>query len=97
MTRERIHCIRFTDSEWEAIHERAVRCGMAFGAYMRSVSLGSIPRQRRQLREDILIQHLARLGNNLNQIARRLNTGLPVAECEIRDGIRRINELLEKF
>jgi hypothetical protein len=37
--------------------------------FVRESSLGAVPRARRQPFADELIRHLARIGNNLNQLA----------------------------
>ena len=97
MTKTRRHTIRFTPRQWEQIHQRARDCGCAFGTYVRGAALGTMPRERRRLREERALYHLARIGNNLNQIARRLNSGIPVAESEIRTAMDRVNQLLEEF
>ncbi len=41
---------------------------------MRETALGSVPRARPQLVEKELIYHLSRIGSNVNQIARFVNT-----------------------
>ena len=97
MSKTRRHTVRFTERQWLQIRDRARQCGCAFGTYVRGAALGAVPRERRRLREERALYHLARAGNNLNQIARRLNSGLPVADSEIRTAIDRVNQLLEEF
>jgi hypothetical protein len=97
MNKTRIHCIRFTEAEWSLIHDRAQRCGQSFSAYLRQVGLGAIPRQKPGAVEEKVLYHLARVGNNLNQIARKANSGIPVPESEIREALKQHLEVLEAF
>ena len=62
--------IRYRDSEWELIVARARECRKPPARYVREVSLGVIPRARRNRIEEGIIHQLGRIGNNLNQLAR---------------------------
>ena len=62
--------IRYQDSEWDLIVARARECRKPPARYVREVSLGVIPRARRNRIEDAIIHQLGRIGNNLNQLAR---------------------------
>jgi hypothetical protein len=75
--------IRFSPSQWEQIQEYALRCGMKPTTYVRHMALRSVPRQRRRAKESDIVYHLGRIGNNLNQLARRHNSGEPVAREEV--------------
>ncbi len=70
----RIRSVRvfLSDSEHEALRGRAGK--MALSCYLRESGLGEGPKKVRK-NEDIntLIQQFARVGNNLNQIARVFN------------------------
>jgi hypothetical protein len=66
--------IRYHAAEVTAVRERARICGAPLARYVRDVSLGAIPRERRQRATDEAIRHLARIGNNLNQLAREANS-----------------------
>lgn len=78
---------RVTPDEKAAFLARADRAGMATAAFMRAVAIGEPgPRARRRPPVDHvairqLLGELGRVGNNLNQIARALNSeekiGLP--------------------
>ena len=59
--------------------ERARACGLQRGRYVRETSLGAVPRG---LGDKQLLHQLARIGNNLNQLAKSANEGqaLPVAQ-----------------
>jgi len=66
--------IRYHAAEHSAVRERARICGVPLARYVRDVSLGAMPRERRQRATDEAIRHLARIGNNLNQLAREANS-----------------------
>lgn len=61
--------IRFRPEELAAVMERARACGTPVAKYIREVAIGVTPRARRTQANAELIQHLARIGNNLNQLA----------------------------
>jgi hypothetical protein len=65
--------IRYHTAEAATVRERARICGAPLARYVRQVSLGALPRERRHRATDELIRHLARIGNNLNQLAREAN------------------------
>lgn len=81
--RQRMKSVRaaVTPDEYSAIQERARRCGLSAGAYLRACALGdSGPRAKRAppVHRELLGEALAslnRVGNNLNQIAKQLNSG----------------------
>lgn len=73
--------VRMTPDESAAITERAQNAGLSTGAYLRACALGdSGPRAKRAppVNRELLGEALAslnRVGNNLNQIAKQLNSG----------------------
>lgn len=69
-SRRTVRKIRYHDCEWDQIVARARDCRMPPSRYVREVSLGSIPRARRNRITDELILQLGRIGNNLNQLTR---------------------------
>lgn len=97
--------VRLSDDEHAALDALASRSGMAAGAFMRAAAFGEAgPRAQRRPPADHkalrqILGELGRIGNNINQIARRLNTGekahLPSLEqalaayVQIRDAIFR--------
>ena len=90
--------VRLSPEDRDALSERAVICGKPISTYMRTVSLGSVPKARPGHLERKAIYHLSRIGNNLNQLARTANaTGrLPHArliEAAIEELTRAIEEL----
>lgn len=86
-TRQRRHLEQFRtdDKEHAALHEKARACGLSFGAYIRTATLGEAgPRARRRAPVDVSalmegVVALNRVGNNQNQIARALNELLLIA------------------
>ena len=83
--------VRLTPVESAALHDRARRAGLSTGAYLRACALGdSGPRAKRAppLNRELLGDALAslnRVGNNLNQIAKHLNTGGHPNHSQIAD------------
>ena len=81
--RQRLKSVRaaVTSAEYSAIQERAQNAGLSTGAYLRACALGdSGPRAKRAppVNRALLGEALAslnRVGNNLNQIAKHLNSG----------------------
>jgi len=73
--------VRLTPEEHARVQERADKSGMRLGALFRAAVLGDAgPRARRHIpiNDRLLLRtlgELGRVGNNLNQIARRLNAG----------------------
>lgn len=78
--RNRRIIIRCTDSEYATIIDRADRAGLFASGYVRAIALGNPgPRALRRPpvdRQELvrLLGELGRVGNNLNQIARALNS-----------------------
>lgn len=73
--------VRLSKDERDALDALASRSGLAAGAFMRAAAFGDAgpraqrrpPVDHRALRQ--LLGECGRVGNNLNQIARRLNEG----------------------
>ena len=89
--RNRRISLRYTDDELNRIAAKADRAGLAVAAFLRASALGGDagPRSRRRPPADHkalrqLLGECGRVGNNLNQIARRLNEGGPVNIPELR-------------
>jgi hypothetical protein len=80
-----------------AIRRRALACGLTLSSYLRQIALGTIPRARPSQVQLEAIYHLARIGNNLNQLtkaaherriyvlSRRLDETLTAVERAIRE------------
>jgi hypothetical protein len=65
--------IRYQEHEAQVVRERARVCGLPIARFVREVSLGAVPKERRHRVLDELIRQLARIGNNLNQLAHQAN------------------------
>lgn len=74
--------VRVSSGELHVIAERAEECGKGTSTYMREVALGSVPRARPRRVEQQAIHQLARIGNNLNQLARAANASRRVELTE---------------
>lgn len=94
--RDRIVSVRYYAEEWDRVLARAAECGLPPSRYVRERSLGESPRARPGAADRTLNRHLSRLGNNLNQIARRLNSYQPVAQTEILETAALIRSTLEQ-
>ena len=94
-TRQRTETLfaRVTPDEKSAIQARADRAGLASAAFLRAVALGEAgPRARRRPPVDHvvirqLLGELNRVGNNINQIARSLNSGEDLDMPELREAL----------
>jgi len=85
--------VRLTKDERATLETLSSRSGMAAGAFMRAAAFGDAgPRARRRPTADHrtlrqLLGECGRIGNNINQIARRLNQGETVSLPEIREAL----------
>ena len=61
--------IRFRESEYARIAERARECGLTPARYIRETALGTAPKARHNHLEMEMIRELSRIGNTLNQLA----------------------------
>lgn len=94
--RDRIVSVRFYAEEWDRVLARAAECGLPPSRFVRESSLGEYPRARPGAVDRSLDRHLSRIGNNLNQIARRLNSYQPVAQTEILETAALVRATLEE-
>jgi hypothetical protein len=92
-----IRGIRFSPKQWARIKEHALHCDLKPTTYVRQTALGVVPRQRRRAYESDIVYHLGRLGNNLNQLARRHNSGEPVARAEVLAAVEKIRAVLRRL
>jgi hypothetical protein len=89
--------VRFTEQEFAEIAGKADKAGFATAAFLRAAALGSPgPRaQRRPPADHVALRqilgHCGRIGNNLNQIAKRLNEGGSVDIPELRAALAAYN------
>ncbi len=101
--RQRLKSVRaaVTPAEYSVIQERAQNAGLSTGAYLRLLALGhSGPRAKRAppVNRELLGEALAslnRVGNNLNQIAKQLNSGGHPDRAAMADSRADLTAILE--
>lgn len=82
--------VRVTPEERDAIDALAMQKGLTVGAFLRAAALGnSGPRAKTRIPVDEallrqLLGQIGKVGGNLNQIAKRLNTGGAATASEVR-------------
>ncbi len=86
--------MRFHDDEWQQLLERARACGVQRGRYVRESALGVVPRG---LGDQQLLHQLARIGNNLNQLAKRANEGQVLPQGEILECLREVHAAAKRI
>ena len=89
--RRRTIGVRVTEAEEAELRERAQAARLSVGAYLRRRALGQRVRIAAELRE------LNRIGVNLNQMARALNSGAVSLPAEIQAAVERVGELVAKL
>ena len=99
VTKNIIKRLRLTDAEWSAIEKKLKETGMTFSKFALSSMLSR--RIRLPIEREFLVE-LSRHGNNLNQVAVKLNSGESLDRVALRvlaDAntiLRRIYEMLGK-
>ena len=82
--------VRVTEAEAEELQERAQGARLSVGAYLRRRGLGQRSLGAAELRE------LNRIGVNLNQMARAMNSGAG-APAGTREAVERVSELVARL
>ena len=92
--------VRLTKDERARLDDLSSRSGLAAGAFMRAATFGDTgPRAKRRPPADHvalrqILGHCGRIGNNLNQIAKRLNEGGGAAPIrELREALAAILDI----
>lgn len=86
--------VRLTSEEHAEIVRKADKAGIATAAFLRATALGDAgPRAKRRPPADYqtlrrVLGELGRIGNNLNQIAHRLNMNQSIHLPELRDALK---------
>ena len=99
ITKNIIKKLRLTDAEWSAIEKKLKETGMTFSKFALSSMLS---RRIRLPIERELLTELSKQGNNLNQVAAKLNSGESLDSVGLRiladtnTILRRIYEMLGK-
>lgn len=84
MIRDTVLKIRLSQNERSVIDKRAGR--MSAAAYLRECAINRAPTAIPEINQKTLLE-LSRIGNNLNQIARRANAGFQIDHIELRQQI----------
>ena len=71
--------LRLHPEELAHITARAEACGLKPARFIREAALGPMPKARHHAETDRLLHALARIGRNLEQVARLTRTGLGAA------------------
>lgn len=91
--------VRLSKAERDRLDELASKSGLAAGAFMRAAAFGDAgPRaQRRPPVDHVLLRqilgNLGKVGSNVNQIARQMNSGEQAAVPELREALAAYLEL----
>ena len=90
--------VRVTEAEAEELQERAQGARLSVGAYLRRRGLGQRVRLGAERRLGAAeLRELNRIGVNLNQMARALNSGAVSSPAETQAVVERVGELVAKL
>jgi hypothetical protein len=91
--------VRVNEKELTQLRGRARAAGLSVSRYLIESGLKSMPPlpAEEQAQRQRAIFHARKIGTNLNQIARQLNSQLPVAEEELAAALSAAREALERL
>ena len=90
--------VRVTEAEAEELRERAQAARLSMGAYLRRRALGQRVRILSERRLGAAeLRELNRIGVNLNQMARAMNSGAVSSPAETQAAVERVGELVAKL
>ena len=90
--------VRVTEAEAAELRERAQAARLSMGAYLRRRGLGQRARTTAERRLGAAeLRELNRIGVNLNQMARALNSGAVSSPAETQAAVERVGELVAKL
>ena len=90
--------VRVTEAEAEELRERAQAARLSVGSYLRRRALGQRVRSAVERRLGASeLRELNRIGVNLNQMARALNSGAVSSPAETQAAVERVGELVAKL
>ena len=90
--------VRVTAAEAAELRERAQAARLSMGAYLRRRALGQRVRSAVERRLGAAeMRELNRIGVNLNQMARSLNSGAVSSPAETQEEVERVGELVAKL
>lgn len=82
--------IRLTETEWNELQQRKTK---SLAGWLRDLGLGAVPICQA---DPDLIRHIARIGSNLNQIARHANTEKQL-DTQVLNEMAQANALLDQL
>ena len=95
--------VRVTPEEKDALTQNAARAGLPVGAYARQVLLNvPPPRQLRRPQAEFrdiakMLAEVGKIGSNVNQIARKLNSGESPERTAITDAARAVISIRDRL
>ena len=98
----RVITVRVSEGDYQAINENASGAGLTVGTYIRDCVLQApqTARRRRPLADvaalSTLHAQMRRVGGNLNQIARGVNTGEEKAVTDLPDTLAELQQLMQR-
>ena len=96
--RRRTIGVRVTEAEEAELRERAQAARLSMGAYLRRRALDQRVRSAVERRLGAAeLRELNRIGVNLNQMARALNSGAVSSPAETQEAVERVGELVAKL
>ena len=96
--RRRTIGVRVTEAEETELRERAQAARLSMGSYLRRRALGQRVRSAVERRLGAAeLRELNRIGVNLNQMARALNSGAAPPPAETQEAVERVGELVAKL
>ena len=96
--RKRTVGVRVTEAEATELRERAQAARLSMGAYLRRRGLGQRVRMAAERRLGAAeLRELNRIGVNLNQMARAMNSGAVSSPAETQEEVERVGELVAKL
>ncbi len=87
-------CLRLSAEEKERLEHSARTCGLSKTAYLRRLILGKEVKARPSQEIKALRTEIHQIGNNINQIARRVNAGIARPE-DAKRGLYLLDQVYE--
>lgn len=87
MVRMKEHTLLFSDEDWNTLTALAKASCRSNSAYVRSLIYFRRPKDKPSTTWKIAYKALAETGNNLNQIAKYLHSGLTIDEDKLKECI----------
>jgi hypothetical protein len=90
--------VRLRPDERATLEQRARECGVPPSTFLRESALAAVPRARPGAIARETVHQLARVGNNLNQLARHSNAARRLRLAgRIERALARLEEILERL